>query len=459
MIGRHSSRFVARSYTRPLRLALLLRSPVTSQAFKQAVRTLGTTWGGTRSLIISGTETSPIDGAWTSAVTSFDPDAVLVSRSLRGAGFRRTLGHRLEDLRVAPFWVVDLAEPIRFEERWKPQSVAGLGDDSSNAHVPPDHLTADSLRAPSPIEIAVLGMRPPGLDGQQAVRLSRGERRALSYPLAVRPGSPIAKAAQDVPGFRTQVFIGTPFLYHERDDKDAAMWLWNLRAMRGGLLHGGERELLDFLRFLAVSPSQHRFPRRVLCLDPWPPAAASFVAANPELQVRPQEPSRFRWLPLLRSSTIGFDEELDELSAVDGSLQLPRRAARTQGVGGHDELVQGDGAYAIELDLEPAGNSGLRVSLPPTKALRNSLLSSAYPGYSPRFSRLGVQSRVRAKGDSTLAILPVRWPRSIALSVPSMATVLAAAAGTGYDFELSDKGHYGRWWSRKSVGWRRFAIS
>jgi hypothetical protein len=155
------------------------------------------------------------------------------------------------------------------------------------------------------------------------------------------------------------------------------------------------------------------------------------------------------WQPVLRPFLGGFDVELDDIVANDGKLELARRAPRTAGVGGQTELIQGDGAYAMELELEPADASSLRVSMPPRPEVGNMLLSSQ-PAL-PAFTRAGVQSRVRHRGDSVLAVLPVRWPRSVLLSIPSMGSILDAS-GQGHTFELSDKGHYGRWLAAKAGG-------
>ena len=78
LITRQAPRLIARSYTRPFRMAVVLRTPVTTYAFRQAVRSLCATWGGARSLVISGTRAAPIADQWLPLLKAFDPDAVFL---------------------------------------------------------------------------------------------------------------------------------------------------------------------------------------------------------------------------------------------------------------------------------------------------------------------------------------------------------------------------------------------
>ena len=227
--------------------------------------------------------------------------------------------------------------------------------------------------------------------------MPRRDRYLLTHPASLRPGTPLSAAAQDVPGFRSRSVPSAPFLYHERDDIDAAMWLWNMRAIRGAVFHGNEELLLDYLGAAAVFAG-HAPAATILCLGPFPASAQAIVVASGGTLARAVKPARFAWLPLLRPFLGGFDVELDELTVTDGRFELARRAARTAGVSGANELVQGDGAYAVEVDLEPADASGLRLSLPSRPGLGNMLLVQPQSTLKAPLTQIGVQSRVRQQG-------------------------------------------------------------
>lgn len=441
---------VARSYTRPLRMAVVLRAPVTTYAFRQAVRSLCATWGGARSLVISGTRAEPIADQWLPLLKAFDPDAVFLARPLGGARLRESVRAYLGRLGLAPFWVAELNDSLRLASGWSPQSLGGIrgdtpeGDEGSVA-------SAANISQPNPIEAAVLGLHPRNSEPATPFYVARRDRYLLTHPASISQGTPLSAAAQDVPGFRSRSIPSAPFLYHERDDIDAALWLWNMRAIRGAVFHGNEQLLLDHLVAARSIRGTRPIPRQILCLDPFPASAQAIVDASGGSVAKAVEPTRYAWLPFLRPFLGGFDVELDELTVTDGRFQLARRAAQTAGVSGANELVQGDGAYAVEVDLEPSDASGLRLSLPSRPGLGNMLLVQPQSTLRAPLARLGVQSRVRQRGDSALAILPVRWPRSVSMAVPKMSAVLNGTAPT-YRFELSDKGHFGRWLVGRTQG-------
>ena len=155
--------------------------------------------------------------------------------------------------------------------------------------------------------------------------------------------------------------------------------------------------------------------------------------------------SRNSWMSAVRPVVVGFSTEVDEVPVEAGRFELPQRAPRTTGIGGSPELTTPDGGYVMEVDATPSDSSGLRSSFPPRAAtLGLALARFDGPTRGTSLSRLTTRSRYRRRGDLALAVLPLRWPRTARLELPTFDGILAALAPT-YGFTLSDKGHYSRW--------------
>ena len=146
---------------------------------------------------------------------------------------------------------------------------------------------------------------------------------------------------------------------------------------------------------------------------------------------------------MTRQGVEGFDIELDELPVVDGIVSVPKRPPRTGGGSSIAELITADGAHAVEVDVEPTGLVNYPISIKPNHRTRDLVLSNLVSSGMPSIRRL-VRSRARRRGQTVLAVMPSRWPRTIPLALHGLAPLLRALDPSS-TFRLSDKGHYGRW--------------
>jgi hypothetical protein len=434
-LSRSQSVVLTRTYTRPCRVCVVI--PVDSaRQFNNAVRAVVSTWGGTRSLIVTGTREATIGEQWLPLLNALDPDAVFVHPALGGVSARNRLRSWLSRKGLAPFWIAPFSAELIPEEDWRFPSASPPADDEASGQV-----SAESLSSPTSVEVAVLGLAPNGEAPKNGkVPVGAPERRALTSPAVFVAASPAVAAARDVPGFRTRPIGNVPFVYHERDDVETAIWLWNIRAIRGAYSHGGDVELGEWIANLPPT----RVPRQVIYIDAVPVSVRQAIAASTR-PIRLVAARRTPWTSVVRPVIGGFTTEVDEVPSEAGRFELPRRAPRVTGLGGSPESALPDGAYTIEVDATPADSSGLRASYPARASTLGIALQTPQTfGTWTSLGGLSTRSRYRRQGDLALAVLPVRWPRTARLELPAFDRVLRAVAPT-YEFGLSDKGHYSRW--------------
>ena len=221
---------LTRTYTRPFRVCIVIPEG-SVRHFTNAVRAASSIWGGTRSLILAGDRDRPIGEQWIGMLAAFDPDAVFLHPDLGGVKARARLQQWMSRRGLAPFWVARLSSELVPEPDWRLASVGVLADESAASPV-----AADSLRSPNPVEVADLGSRPSRSARYVDLALKGAARRALSRPAAFLAGPPPSRPPETFRDFRTRPWVSAPFVYHERDDLDSAMWLWNIRSVRGALL-------------------------------------------------------------------------------------------------------------------------------------------------------------------------------------------------------------------------------
>lgn len=428
--GLPRSRVSIQSYTRPLRQVVMLREPISPQAFRLAVGRLCSVWGGTKSLILPSHPDQLIDHRWGEALDAFDPDVLLLARGLGGVKRRRQLRFALSRRGLSPFWIADYNEWMGNSPRWTPVPVP-LGEPRAFALGP-----SAPLWPSNPVQVAALGLR---LDGQRA----KARPSISNLPLSsLAAGTPAWESAQLIPEFPTRANLYAPFVYHTRSDTDAALWLWNLRAMRGPLFHGGDAELERHLR---VIPSARARLSQIVELDPLSPAAEAFLASR-ALVPRRIKPNQLVLSPPRRRLPGGFDRELDSAEVTDGQFEMALRTPPLPQSSMAIASRRREGAYAIELELAPDEALPGRITVPARSEMLDLFVRSS-EGIAPQI----IRSRSQRQGEITLGIAPFQRRRTLALTLPTITQVLNAAA-PDLRFQLSDKGRYGRWVARQAKG-------
>jgi hypothetical protein len=417
------------SYTRPFRHVVILREPISRQALRVATERLCGIWGGTRSLILPGKPDRLIDPGWEGALQVFDPDVILLGRGLGGLRRRVRFLSELGGRRLAPFWVGDYSQSMGASQRWAPVPVP------IPEPRPLGRLAPAKLRPTAATHVAILGLRV-GESDARAVRATNA-----NLPLTTLPSnSPAWDAAQLVPDFPTRANLFAPFLYHSRNDVQTALWLWNLRALRGPMFHGGDVELERHLR---VIPAVRARATQIIEYDPLSARGLAFLAT------RPAAPRRVAVGRLVLSTPrrrlpVGLDRELDSAPVADGEFEMALRPPVIPQPSAAIGSSRREGAYAIEVELSPSGTVG-RVTVPSRPETVDLFLGrSASAG--------AVRSRnQRRQGDVVLGISPFQRRRTLGLAVPTVTEVLRVIA-PDLHVSLSDKGRYGRWVARQTDG-------
>lgn len=299
------------SYTRPLRFAIVLHSPVSTQAFRRAIGQLCEFWGGTKSVIVAGSPSASILEEWRPAIVALDPDIVLLGRGMTSKAARRSMLRTLDDLGIAPFAVEDQVDADPFGRGWQAMPV-------------PPPAAADERRFPLSAPLLATTPAHSAILGNPERANVAGTRRAnaSTLPLSTLPaGTPVHRAALNVPGFATASSMASPFLYHRREDVDIGMAVWNYRANRGPLLHGGDERLARHLALVGRT----NIRTYIVELDPIS-ASAQKAVQSVEEQVTVVKRSNFVFDPGRRRLPIGFDLELDTADMTDGAFELPRKA-------------------------------------------------------------------------------------------------------------------------------------
>lgn len=415
------------SFARPLKVAVVITDPPSSRSFRAAVLALSTRWGGARSVIVSGTRTAAIGEGWAAAVAALDPDLIFVSERL----YRRDTRARLEsylDRRVnVPFAVAKLNPQLMLSPFWRTASVGSVLQSPSNP-------ATSATRRSGPVEVAVRGLVPDAPVG--------GRRGRPSTATFVR-NSPAGLAATGVPGYRLAL-PGSLFLYHDRSDVAAAMWLWNLRGVYGQLRHGNQSAILADIR---TRPAGLGRLTTAIYLDAIPKSArAALSSAGVSDFVAARD---FKWGRTLAGGLV-FDQERDDVSVVNETFSIPRRTpvVRAAGLGVPQSEATGiDGAYAVELAISTGDPPGKRYSI----AARAASLNGLTPAPGVAAGLLPTQSRPTRAGDTVLLVRPGRFGRALRLSLPRLGPLIAQLS-PGVRWELSDKGHFTRWFVRHAGG-------
>jgi hypothetical protein len=420
------ARLVAQTSRRPLKPVLILRT-TSKRSLRKAIRVLCSLWGGTNSLIVSRGSGKVIDPKWLPAIRAFDPDYVLFEPAPGSTA--SAIRNALDQIQATPIWVSPISDPVQLQLAWTPVGVAAV----EPAEAAPN--TADRLANATPVEVAILGLG--GLvDPEMRPRDLR--RRASSASL-VR-NSPASRAALGVTRIRPIPILTAPFVYYQTPTTDAAVVVWNLRALRGSVFHGGDARLAEFL----ASPARAGRPLEVVSVDKLSVDAEAAVAGSAsKVSVRPV--TRLLWpRRWYRPLGAGTDSEIEDVPIVEGVAQIPRRPPRVRTVRGEIEIAESRGVYAMDVDMMLPGEDR-RVSLLPRSALNNAVVARPnLPILSARLSAVTIQSRVSQDGSSVVAVRPARWSRTIPLRIPPMTEVLNRVAPQLH-FAPSDKGHYARW--------------
>ena len=427
-----AERVSVRSYTRPLRVAIAIPDPPSPLLFRRAVGSLCTLWGGAAGLIVTGSRGRPVHERWLGVLRAHDPDILFVHSSLGGRGVLRSTETFLSRSGLSPMWVSPWSGDLSPEAGWRLVSTAAAG--SPDPTIAPQG--ANYIRSPTPIQVALLGLS--SAEGGS----TRGPAPVVvktARPIAdgaVVPGSPVALAAADVPGFRMRPTVLSPFLYYANPTVEAAVWLWNVRALRGALWHGGEAELVGFF-------TRGRATRPVLYVDPLSSMAETALASvRVATPIRAVPVAKWEGESVRRLPVEGWDVEIDEVPVVDGVAAIAKQSPRTRGAGSAAELITADGAWAIEIEVQPVGIVERPMSLPPDARTRDLILAD--PGGPVTSFLRQTRSRARHRGQIAIASMPSRWPRTVSVSMHGIPTVLKALDPDS-TFRLSDKGHYGRW--------------
>ena len=430
------SRAAVVTHTRPLRYAVLLKEPVSPQAFRTAVGHLCGIWGGTRSVIVSANESDPLEPKWRPAIQALDPDVVVLGRGFAGGKTRLRLVTELERLGCAPFWMGSYEETLVGPSMRRPIPVPVPGTEERVSL-----QRSEPLMPVKPVHVAVLGFARGrrGMGGSAADRATADRLPSTTLPL----GTPAHNAARLVPGFSTVPSIIAPFLYHTSDGIEVAMQIWNYRAIRGPLLHGGDGKLERHLSLLRSS----RAKLQVVALEGLTARARDILARHPG-EVEEVSPGAFQYLEPRRVLPPGTDRELDTVAVDEGSFGIPVRAPVLPNAGQRYAGRTSFGAYAIEIEAVLDDGLGRRISLPPRKSTGQLLVPPYRSGFGGPPPRLW--SRARKNGDSVLAVAPMR-NRTIPLALPTMANVLESLMPQVRVW-LGDKGRYGRWVAHHAEG-------
>ena len=430
MVGERSTASLSlTSFPRPVRAAIILAEPTSSRALRTVVRSLCGVWGGSRSVIVTGSRSTPISDKWLGAVLAIDPDVFFLSERLYRRDTRERLGAFLDRHHCTPFFVAKMNPSLEMAPALRASTIASVLQDSPSPN-------AGASRRSSPVEVAVRGI---GFEVS-----AKAPHRLPTTTTFVR-NSPAGYAATSVPGFRV-AGTGDIYLLHEQADVRAALWLWNLRGVYGSVRHGNATQLVHDL---TVRPALAATLRQIVCLDR--PSAKSKSEVARLTRARLVDSGDFQWGGTGRTSLI-FDLERDDVTAIADQFSIPRRTPvlRMPGLGATRAEASGiDGAYAIELTIQPTDPAGRRVSVPARWASRN-LILSARSG-PPSAPNTQASSRPTRSGDGVLLVRPARFARSVSLALPVVGHALTRLTN-GVRFELSDKGYYTRWFVQHSGG-------
>jgi hypothetical protein len=166
-------------------------------------------------------------------------------------------------------------------------------------------------------------------------------------------------------------------------------------------------------------------------------------------QVTVVKRGNFVFEPGRRRLPIGYDLELDTADVMDGVVELPARPPAVPLSPARPGGRSQGGMYAVEIELTLPDGIDRRMSLP-ARLQAGQVLLNPSSGVT-RSQTTGVRwTRVRRTGDSVVAVAPSRG-RVMTLRVPAMREVLTRLA-PDVEFQLGDKGRYGRWVARHGRG-------
>lgn len=434
-----SDRVICQTASRPLRLAVVVESDHVA-VFRRVVRMLCSVWGGTNSIIITGSEAEPIHPRWHRTIRAFDPDAILFQATRRPKRRGREILTLAEQLDGTPIWVSELRDGLELQLGWWP--VRSVHVDPS----PTSLSSADRIPGATPIEVAVLGLAGASLSRAEQRRGESKELRDVAATTSLVAGSPAGQAGIGVARLRARTAVTAPFLYYTAPSVETARLLWNLRALHGAVVHGGDWALAAHANLLRRAG---RDRLQVVHATPLTSDAHAVLTSVARAIVTPvsRAPWPRRWYRPLGG---GADSEIEEVPLVDGIAQIPRRPPAVRTPHGTVEISETRGVYALEVDLMLAG-TGRRVSLPPRSGLTNALVTRSTALMPTRLFGFTTASRVSQGPTVVVAVRPGRWGRTIPLRVPGVTEVFNRIADS-VEFELSDKGHFARWLADRLQG-------
>lgn len=409
-------RFLITTEPRPLRLAVILETPVTRRSYRRAIQSLTASWGGARSVLATTGTVHPLDETWLPPVRALDPDAIYIPRRFASARLRTSLASFLAQNGVSPRWIVPFTDSLHLDSGWRPQAVSTfLGD------APADSDDLASVRRGLPRRLtpqleALLGLPIQSTTGVRGRRRDAAGSRGLAS--AFVRGSPIARSADVTPHFDSRPFGPRPFVLHDTDDIETGMWLWNVRALRGGFRHGGVE---DFERYLAQIPAGRRIRHALVHVGPLPPRVAEIVDAA-GLSESVQYYAARDYAGLRFEFGRAYEREREEAVAVENIVHVPARrpfparSSALQPGGPGAAPVDNDGAFAVDVALEPLDRAGLNLSFPPRPALNDTLVALESFTRIASSDRWFPRSRIAMSGNPVILAVPVAGPRTLPLT-------------------------------------------
>lgn len=427
-------RIICQTSSRPLRVVAVIESDG-SGVFRRTVRLLCSMWGGTNSLIVTGSEGEPIHARWTRAVRAFDPDVVIFQASRRRSARASNLREKVDELGVTPIWVVPLTDELELQLGWTPVRTAQLDVDTGWSR------SANRIHGATAVEVAVLGLSNE-LAGDRSASASL---RRLAAVNSLVPDSPVAGAALGISRIRARPLGSTPFLYYTRPSTEVGRALWNMRALHGSVAHGGDIRLESYIDEIRARGRQRL---TLVHVDDVSARGLAALGAIRKSTVMPLARATWprRWYRPLGGRA---DSEIEDVPLIEGTAQIPRRPPAFRTPAGTVEITDSRGVYALEVDLMFAGRDR-KVSLPPRPGLTNALVARSAGLISAQLASFTTASRVAQGPTIVIAVRPGRWGRTIPVRIPSLTETFSRLGSV--QFSVSDKGHFARWLSKRLDG-------
>ncbi len=414
-----------------MRVAVVLNEPVSRYAFRTAVRALTGVWAGPRNLIVTSDDGRTIQTRWMRYLRAVDPDIVLTSRRISGSRTRGELGRFLDSHGLSPRWIEPFSNSLSPGPGWQMPVPRPLG-------AGPDLEMLGQVRSalpgtPTPFMEALLGLPLP----EPAPELDAANTRtrpSTGLGVSVVRGSPVA---QSVGGARAT--LAGPFLLHDDEGIDAALWAWNIRAVRLNFRHG---DLEGLGRYIS---GRRSLPARFEVVHIGPePAELQRVLDDLGIEDRTRIQSVEDYRPF-RTAPALFERERYEVSGGEETIEIavPRLVVNAAGTSSQTGPSE-DGSIAITVSIEPADQEGVAISYPHRRSLNDALLMPRLLEVRPIQGRRLVQSRIDRTGRPVILVSRATAARPVPIVLPSLTDALNKLDVTS-DFSLSDKGRYARW--------------